>query len=299
MSATMTAPPVTVRRLPVPANSHHGNGPERPKFAACDEPMGNSINLPSTPNEWLAVHPDGFWQLGAVLRPVSGIVRGLAEREGLDYAEAVQSLIADHFVLRYEDRTEYEYEIRDEHGNKIGTYKAFTGFLATLADVRDQYGKGATIKETGKRILPGYVAKYDASKGLDFFAYCKVRFVYLVREAHAHRSAHLRTTKARTTTPGTLPTVDTGDKALQVVDCQTCKAVALEERQAELQALADVCEKLKSLDSTASFVLWNHTGLGRTYDDLGQYLGMAPKSVKQVHIGAVASMRRMLGVRAG
>ena len=247
MSATMTAPPVTVRRLPVPANSHHGNGHERPKFAPESSPICEAINLPQTPNEWLELHPDGFWQLGAVLRPVSGIVRGLAEREGLTYAEAVQSLIADHFVLRYET----------------------------------------------------YVAKYDPTKGLDFFAYCKVRFVYLVREAHAHRSAHLRTTKARTTTPGILPTIDTDDKALRVVDCQACKAIALEERQAELQALADVCEKLKSLDKVASFVLWNHTGLGRTYDELGQHLRMAPKSVKQVHIGAVASMRRMLGVRAG
>ena len=245
MSAICSRPPVTVRRLPVPADYCVQNAQERPKFAACDDSIADAINLPQTPNDWLELHPDGFWQLGAVLRPVSGIVRGLAEREGLDYAEAVQSLIADHFVLRYET----------------------------------------------------YIAKYDPTKGLDFFAYCKVRFCYLVREGHAHRSAHLRTTKARTTTPGTLPTVDTGDKALQVVDCQTCKAIALEDRQAELQALADVCEKLKSLDTTASFVLWNHTGLGRTYDDLGQYLGMAPKSVKQVHIGAVASMRRMLGSR--
>ena len=247
MSATMTAPPVTVRRLPFPANSCPQNGHERPKFAACDDSIADAINLPQTPSEWLESHPDGFWQLGAVLRPVSGIVRGLAERVGLDYAEAVQSLIADHFVLRYET----------------------------------------------------YVAKYDATRGLSFLEFCKVRFCYLVREGHAHRSAHLRTTKARTTTPGTLPTVDTGDKALRVVDCQACKAVALEDRQAELQTLADVCEKLKSLDSTASFVLWNHTGLGRTYDDLGQYLGIAPKTVKQVHIGAIATMRRMLGVKVG
>lgn len=247
MSATMTAPPVTVRRLPFPVNSPRKNATERPKFAACDDPIASPINLPQTPNEWLSVHPDGFWQLGAVLRPVSGIVRAYAEREGLDYAGAVQSLIADHFVLRYET----------------------------------------------------YVAKYDPARGLSFLEFCKVRFCYLVREGHAHRSAHLRTTKSRTTTPDTLPTIDTDDKALRVVDCQACKAVALEDRQAELQTLADVCERLKELDSVASFVLWNHTGLGRTYDELGQYLGMAPKSVKQVHIGAVATMRRMLGVKVG
>lgn len=247
MSATCTRPPVTVRRLPFPVDSRHGNGPERPKFAACNELIGNSINLPQTPNEWLELHPDGFWQLGAVLRPVSGIVQSLMNREGLDYAEAVQSLIADHFVLRYET----------------------------------------------------YVAKYDPTRGTDFFAYCKIRFVYLVRESHAHRAAHLRTYKHKVTSPLQLPQADQVEKqkTMQVIDCQACKAVALEDRQAELQTLADVCERLKDLDSVASFVLWNHTALGITYDDLGQYLGMAPKSVKQVHIGAVASMRRMLGVK--
>lgn len=249
MSATMTAPPVTVRRLPIPANSCHGNAHERPEFVSCDDPIDSPMNLPSTPSEWLELHPDGFWQLGAVLRPVSGIVQSLMNREGLTYAEAVQSLIADHFVLRYET----------------------------------------------------YLAKYDPTRGTDFFAYCKIRFVYLVRESHAHRAAHLRTYKHKVTSPLQLPQADQVEKqkTMQVIDCQACKAVALEDRQAELQTLADVCERLKSLDKVASFVLWNHTGLGRTYDELGQYLGMAPKSVKQVHIGAVAAMRRMLGVKVG
>lgn len=245
MSATMTAPPVNVRRLPMDANSCSSDGHERPEFTPCGGSIASPINLPQTPNEWLAAHPEGFWQLGAVLRPVAGIVRAYAEREGIDYYEAVQSLIAEHFVLRYET----------------------------------------------------YVAKYDPARGLSFLEFCKVRFCYLVREGHAHRSAHLRTAKARTTTPGTLPAIDTDDKALRVVDCQACKAISLEDRQAELQTLADVCERLKDLDPTASFVLWNHTGLGITYDDLGQYLGIAPKTVKQIHIGAIAAMRRMLGVR--
>lgn len=205
--------------------------------------------VPPTIQDWEHTYADGIWQLGSVLKPIASIVRTYAEREGLDYTEAVRSLVAEYFVLRY-DR---------------------------------------------------YVAKYDASYGLSFLDFCKMQFVYSVRTmASRERRARDRQegkTGGIESRPLDMILETEAHSRLVVEGCQVCKAIDHEERQVELQRLADLAELVKSLDSVASFVVWNHTGLGKTYEELAEYLGKSRSTVKNIHVGAIATLRRVMGVR--
>lgn len=235
MTATVT-PPIRV----VPLHPARVIEPCHPNAAS---------TVPTTIQDWERTYVDGIWQLGSVLRPVAGIVRTYAEREGLEYAEAVRSLVAEYFVLRYSK----------------------------------------------------YVAKYDASYGLSFLDFCKSQFVYAVRTMAS------RERRARDRQEGKTGGIDARPldaiamveqhSGLSVNGCQICRSVEHEERQVELQRLADLAELVKSLDSVASFIVWNHTGLGKTYEELADYLGKSRSTVKNIHVGAIATLRRVMGVR--
>lgn len=213
----------------------------------CHHSVANSV--PPTVQDWERTYVDGIWQLGSVLKPIAGIVRTYAEREGLEYTEAVRSLVAEYFVLRYAK----------------------------------------------------YVAKYDASYGLSFLDFCKSQFVYAVRTmaSRERRARDRQEGKTGVLDARPLDAIDMVEQhsGLSVNGCQICRSIDHEERQDELQRLADLAELVKSLDSVASFVVWNHTGLGKTYEELAGYLRKSRSTVKNIHVGAIATLRRVMGVR--
>ena len=140
-----------------------------------------------------------------------------------------------------------------------------------------------------------YVSTYDSERGT-FLDYCRIRFAYRVRSAneYALRVSKARSARGRGQDSRDVETVGAVEShsALEYHDCQVCNAIAWEDRKLELQALADVVQSLKSLDSTSAYIVWQHSALGVSYDRIGEALGMSGARVKALHRGAVATLRR-------
>lgn len=212
--------------------------------------MANT-NAPQTLDDFLKTYPDGFWQLGAVLRSKAWIVQDYARREGIDYPTAVSCLVSEHFCCRY----------------------------------------------------PEYLAKWNSEQIPDFLEYAKILFVFRVRASNSRAVARRRRAEEKHGETDTRPLedilCDESEQSGIVRDCPAVAAIRGEENAERERRLAVLSDLLQGLDSVASFIAWQHTGQGTTYARLADYLGTSPTSVKAIHAGAIATLRRQFGVKPG
>ena len=141
-----------------------------------------------------------------------------------------------------------------------------------------------------------YVQTYEPERGTTALDFCRIRFCYKVRSANEYelRVTNAREARGRGTDSRAVEDIGAIEKhsGLESHDCPACGIIAREERATELQAIADIVHSLRGLDSTAAYIVWQHSALGIAYDRIGEALGMSGARVKAIHRGAVATLRR-------
>lgn len=146
------------------------------------------------------------------------------------------------------------------------------------------------------KYLARFAAKLLTAPDTDFVGFMKSSFVFAVRRAAAYHYERQRvqadngfSVDAR---PLDIVLASCDVKGGQSVGCPV--ELAIEgERNAERDCRnGSLLESLKSLDSTESFVVWNHAALGRTYDDIADALGISATTAKKIYVGVVARLRR-------
>lgn len=151
-----------------------------------------------------------------------------------------------------------------------------------------------------EKYLEGFERRLTKAPETEFLAYCLTAFVYAVREAnkYARRRNEVKERNGFAIDGRDIGAVASVEvhKRLAMMDCQDCNAIASEERQAELQQLADLAETLKTLEAQASYIVWNHVALGFTYQQIADVLGMSATKCIQIHRGALSQLRRLNGL---
>lgn len=146
------------------------------------------------------------------------------------------------------------------------------------------------------KYLDRYAVKLEATPGLDFLSFAKSSFVYAVRRSYAYNAERQRVQADNgfsvDSRPLDIVLASCDVKAGQSGQCPADLAIE-GERNAERDCRnGSLLESLKLLDSTESFVVWNHAALGHTYDDVAAALGISATTAKKIYVGVVARLRR-------
>jgi hypothetical protein len=195
----------------------------------------------------------------------------------------------------------------DAHGRLISVLRPLTGIIRHTMQTEGftwheacEFWVNECFALCYDRYLSGYRDRLLTAPGTDFLAYCLTSFVFRVRStvqnSRRHQSVRDKHCPVDSRELGTVEQQE-NHRRLEQQDCQTCKAIANEERQAELQQQADLFERIKTLDSQSSFVVWNHAALGHTYHHIAQVLGISDMKCIQLHRGAIAQLRRVCQVQ--
>lgn len=144
-----------------------------------------------------------------------------------------------------------------------------------------------------------YVQSYDATRCSDFVRYCQIQFVYRVRRSseYSQRKENYRRERGLPVTQ-TIDDIDRleGQDSLQTPGCQLCRLIGQEtERDAQNESGA-VFSELRNMEALESWIVWNHGALGHSYDAIAQAQGISATTAKKIYLGAMARLRRVVGV---
>lgn len=135
-----------------------------------------------------------------------------------------------------------------------------------------------------------YVDKYDSERGRTFEDFCVIEFRYCLSRSLYEKVSRKTRGANKVNNAGQI------DSGIDVAsDSATLSPLDTMCMQCESDMMSSALEKLKELDSKASWVVWNYTQ-GKSFDKIAQSINVSRNTCRAIYSGGIDTMRRLMGV---